>query len=101
MKPHDSIRSSTRVWRIRELEFNSVGDDTLALDAQAGFVYSLVGSGARIWELLSTPQTVDAICAQLRQEYDVDGQTCLDEVTSLVAKFVANGLVATDDGSGP
>ena len=39
--------------------------------------------GARIWELIQTPQDVDAVCAQLRTEYAIAPDACRAEVEAL------------------
>ena len=51
-----------------------VGDELVMMSAEKGNYIGLSEVGARIWELIETPQEVDAVCAQLQNEYDVDAR---------------------------
>ena len=52
--------------------------------------------GARIWELIDTPQEVDALCAQLAEEFDVAPDVCRAEVESFLNELVKHGAIALD-----
>jgi hypothetical protein len=45
--------------------FSQLDDELLAIDAQAGYCYSLNETAGRVWDLIATPMSLDAICAQL------------------------------------
>lgn len=91
----EEIQAQTRVWRSKEIFFSEIDEEVVALDAQAGYYYSLTGPGNRIWTLLTTPQTVADVCAQLRQEYNVDEATCFADVAAWLGELRSAGLVAT------
>ena len=52
--------------------------------------------GARIWDLLDTPQEVDAICAQLRREYAITPEACRGEVDGFLQELAQNGAATFD-----
>ena len=50
----------------------------------------------RIWELIETPQEVDAICAQLRSEYAIAPESCRTEVKSFLKELLDHGAIRLD-----
>ena len=87
------IGSNSIVERCTGALFSTFGEETLAIDEQAGLCYSLNVSGSRIWELISGPTSVDTICARLRQEFAVDKATCRRDVLHLLERLHAAGLI--------
>ncbi|MFZ0424304.1 MAG: PqqD family peptide modification chaperone [Xanthobacteraceae bacterium] len=74
-----------------------VGDELVMMSAEKGNYIGLSEVGARIWELIETPQNVDAICAQLQDEYDgVTPEACRAEVETFLNELVKHGAVALD-----
>ena len=78
------LQPTSIVQRAREVLFSQLDDELLAIDAQAGFVYSLNDSASRVWDLIQSPTSVDAVCARLRREYAVDERTCQRDVLALL-----------------
>src|SRR5436305_9967129 len=87
------IAAGTVVQRGREPLFMRLDDDLLSLDPSAGLCYSLNRPGARVWELIETPTTVGAVCDRLECEYEVEQETCLEQVIELLGDLQAVGLV--------
>jgi hypothetical protein len=87
------LSAQTIVRRGKDFAFSQLDDELLAVDADAGFCYSLNESAGRVWNLIATPMSVEAICAQLVHEYRVDEQTCRREVTALLQGLCDAGLV--------
>ena len=61
-----------------------VGDELVMMSAENGNYVGLSEVGARIWELIETPQAVDQLCARLQNEFDVTPAVCRAEVTTTV-----------------
>jgi len=76
-----------------------VGEELVMMSAEKGNYIGLSEVGARIWELIDTPQELDAVCAQLQSEYDVTAETCRAEVESFLNELVEHGAVALDPPS--
>jgi hypothetical protein len=70
-----------------------VDGELLAMSVDHGICYGLNSVATRIWALLENPCTVDALCAQLTSEFDVDKDVCQREVVNLLEKLRANGMV--------
>ena len=73
-----------------------VGDELVMMSAEKGNYIGLSEVGARIWELIETPQAIDAVCAQLQSEYDVSPEACRAEVEAFLNELVQHGAVAID-----
>ena len=93
MHDTNNLRPDTLITRGEDVVFQQIDDELLAVDGQAGVCYSLNESAGRVWSLIATPASLAAICAQLRQEYDVDEETCLREVTAVVRQLADAKLV--------
>jgi hypothetical protein len=63
------------------------------LDIKSGIYYGLNAVGARIWNLIQEPQLVDAICATILEEYDVEPDRCARDILTLLQELLANGLI--------
>jgi hypothetical protein len=67
--------------------------DLLAIDEQGGYCYSMNASAARVWELVATPTAVADVCAVLCGEFEVDQETCMRDVSAILAAMLEAGLV--------
>ena len=90
---HYLLSNTALLQRGKDIPFSQLDDELLAIDAQAGYCYSLNETAGRVWDLIASPMGLDAICAQLRKEYAVDEQTCRREVTALLQGLFDAGLV--------
>ncbi|MDQ1301198.1 MAG: hypothetical protein QG637_1119 [Chloroflexota bacterium] len=73
--------------------FSKLDDEMLAIDAQAGYYYSLNESAGRVWEMIAEPVAVGAVCAQLRREFAVAPEACTRDVLGLLQGLHDAGLV--------
>ncbi len=73
-----------------------IGDELVMMNAKKPDYIGLSEVGARIWELIETPQDVDAVCARLLDEYDVAPEICRAEVGAFLDELVQNGAAALD-----
>ena len=72
------------------------GDEIVMMSLQLGRYLGMSEVGARIWDLIETPQTVGAIQAQLLAEYEVDEATCAAEVQAFLAELAENNAVRVE-----
>jgi len=73
-----------------------VGDELVMMSAEKGNYIGLSEVGARIWELIETPQEIDAVCAQLIDEFEVAPEVCRTEVETFLGELVEHGAVTLD-----
>lgn len=76
---------------------SDMNGEKVMLDVQSGKYYNLGAIGGRIWDLSSTPVTVDGIVDVLTQEYDVSPETCKQQVTVFVQQMLNEGLIEVQD----
>jgi len=74
-----------------------VGDELVMMSAAKGNYIGLSSVGARIWELIETPQTVESLCDKLVAEYEVDPATCRAEVDAFLATLGQHHAIRIDD----
>jgi hypothetical protein len=70
-----------------------VDGDTVMFSPEQGVYFGLDPVGGRVWELLESPRSLGELCAILRDEYDVDAETCLTDVATLIEQLREAGLV--------
>lgn len=73
-----------------------VGDELVMMSAEHGRYLGLSPVGARIWDLLDTPTTLDQIVEQLMSDFNVSPQQCRDDTLAFVQELASHGAVAID-----
>lgn len=73
-----------------------VGGELVMMSSEKGNYIGLSEVGARIWELIETPQEVDSVCVRLQEEYDVAPEVCRAEVEAFFSELETHGAVAFD-----
>lgn len=76
-----------------------VGDELVMMSAAKGNYIGLSAVGARIWELIEAPQTVESLCAALVEEYDVAPATCRAEVDAFLATLRQHDAIRIDEST--
>jgi len=71
--------------------------ETVMLDIEGGRYFGLRDVGKAIWEALEEPITVDAICADLMQRFEVDEDTCRREVGAFLKQLHEQDLIEVRD----
>jgi hypothetical protein len=69
-----------------------LGGEVVLLEPEAGTYYSLNEVGARIWEMIRDPVSVESIARRIVEEYDVDPAQCREDVVRLLSELVEHGL---------
>jgi hypothetical protein len=67
--------------------------EAVILGLRHGVYYGLNDVGARIWGLLQQPTSVDALCAVIISEYEVEPERCRVDVRNVIARLADEGLV--------
>ncbi len=71
-------------------------DELVMMDLDQGKYFSLNPVATRIWDLLERELTIDELCALLKEEYEVESRTCIEDVSEHMAEMVRLGLVLAD-----
>jgi hypothetical protein len=67
--------------------------ETVMLDPAEGAYFSLGPVGSRVWALLEDPRSVSEVCRLLLDEFDIDRQTCRQEVQAFVDQLLDANLI--------
>ncbi|HST36151.1 MAG TPA: PqqD family peptide modification chaperone [Allosphingosinicella sp.] len=81
------------VARSEALLTAEVDGELIAMSVDQGACYGMNPVGTRIWALLAEPRTIDSLCDQLAEDYDVDPATCRRDVLDLLDTLAAEKLV--------
>jgi hypothetical protein len=88
-----SIAADTMVLASKEQVSCDLAGETAILNVQSGVYYGLDEVGARIWELIQTPQRVSDVRDSLLNEYDVEPSQCEADLIALLSQLSEVGLV--------
>jgi hypothetical protein len=72
---------------------SSMGDELVMMSVENGNYVSVSRVGARIYELLKAPSTLDALCARLVEDYEVEPEQCRTEVEAFIGQMIAQGAI--------
>ena len=86
---------SEAVARAPEVLWRRTFDRVIVLGRDGGDLQTLLGTGVDIWDLLSTPQTVDTMTAALADRYRADAYVIRSDVAALIEQLVAAGVVVS------
>jgi hypothetical protein len=75
--------------------------DVVILNLNNGTYYALNETGARLWNLIQKPCSVETILDTLLTEYNVDTRQCETDLTAIVEDMAKHGLVEIQDVSNP
>jgi len=89
--------SAARVTIPEKIIFKKVGEETVLLDFEAGVYYGLDPVGTRMWELLADGRSLEEVAAGMTAEYEVDGETLLRDLRTLIDELASRGLVALEE----
>jgi hypothetical protein len=74
-----------------------VDDTVVMMSILQGKYYGLDEIGTRIWALIAQPRSIADVCETLRQEFDVDEETCRRDVLDFVRELAGEKLVRVVD----
>ena len=71
--------------------------DVVILHLKDGIYYELNETGARVWELIQQPCSLETVLDALLAEYEADAQQCAADLLALVEDMVGRGLIEIKD----
>lgn len=76
-----------------------LGGEIVMMSIEQGEYYGLDSVGSYIWELIAQPRAVSELCALLVEEFDVEQETCRDQVSEFLTGLNEEGLLLIIDAS--
>lgn len=74
-----------------------MGNELIILDMKPGKYFGIDRVGHRIWALLAKPMTIDQLCKQLSQEYNVDIDLCTKDTIVFLIRLHEHNLLHMDN----
>lgn len=68
-------------------------DELVMMDLEQGKYFSLNPVATTIWELLETPRSMEELCWDLMEKYEVEPPRCFREVEEHLAEMGKLGLI--------
>ncbi|EPC03541.1 hypothetical protein L861_18570 [Litchfieldella anticariensis FP35 = DSM 16096] len=84
---------SNKVSREKGPLASQVNDDLVIFSARNGMYYGTQIVGNRIWSLIEHETTISAICEKLLREFEIDRDTCTQEVVAFLEQLNHEGLI--------
>jgi len=70
--------------------------EAVILNLQSGIYYGLDPIGARVWNLIQEPTTVNTVLESLLQAYDVAPDRCEGDLVALLQDLATKNLIVID-----
>ncbi|WP_274650394.1 lasso peptide biosynthesis PqqD family chaperone [Paenibacillus humicola] len=76
---------------------SDMGGEKVMFSVNSGKYYNLGRIGGRVWELIASPTTVSRLVDELTSEYDIDRETCEQQVTDFLVNLQKEALIEVKD----
>ena len=80
-----------------EVLTSKIDDEVIIMSIDADSYFGLNDVGSRAWELLDEPATFEELVALLRDEYEVDEDTCREDLQSFLDNMMARNLILAEE----
>lgn len=75
------------------LQAKLAADEIALLSVNQAKYFGLDGPAARIWELLSSPHSIDELCQELEREFEVSQEQCLRDTEGFITELLDASLI--------
>ena len=87
------LNPDTPMIRDPDLVAADMDGDLVMMSIDNGEYYGVGGVGPRVWELLESPRTVEQISAAIVDEFEVEADTCREDILGFIRQLLDMGLV--------
>jgi hypothetical protein len=87
-----SLSPETVITRHPDMLSAEIGGEAVMMSIEKGAYFGLNPVATRIWDLIETPRSVQALIATILDEYDVTPEDCERDVQGFVADMLEKGL---------
>jgi hypothetical protein len=87
------INSKSIIERTIDQVSSVLDDEVVILNTNTGKYFNLNPVGSRVWEIIETPSSIEAIVNQIMDEYSVDRDRCQSDIIQLTGKLLDADLV--------
>ncbi|GAB4303350.1 MAG: PqqD family protein [Marinilabiliales bacterium] len=87
------IKLTDKVGRHPDMLYSQLDDEIVMMSIENGEYYGLNEIASRIWELLKKDMQVSDIISELMNEYEVDEETCKNDVFEFLSEMMEKKLI--------
>jgi hypothetical protein len=91
------ISKKSKVVIAKDVLSCDLSGEAAMLDLKSGRYYGLNPVGARIWNLLKEPRTVESLIQAVLAEYDVPREECERDALDILGRLASEGLIEVSD----
>ncbi len=77
-----------------DLVTTRIDGELVGMSVEQGACYGFDAVATRLWVLLENPLTLDALCAQLVAEFEVEDDACHSDVLAFLTELRGEGLIS-------
>jgi len=88
------------VRRIADQVSCDMAGEAIVLNMKSGVYFGMEQVAALIWNLVEKPRTVGEIRDAIMKEYEVDSNTCEQDLKSFLDRLQSSGLIEIDNEAG-
>jgi hypothetical protein len=96
-----TVAFAARVRVAPDVMFRLVGEEGVLVNLATERYLGLNAVGARMWQVLSSADSIQAACAQLLSEYEVDAATLRADVEEFVEQLLTQQLIRVGSAEPP
>jgi hypothetical protein len=93
MSNQSTIALDTVVSQVEEIITSDIGGETVMMSLENSAYYGMDTVGSRIWQLIAQPMTVSNLCDVLQTEFEVEQETCRQDVLELLTNLYQANLI--------
>lgn len=93
MISNTDISTATLLQRNPDMIAANLDGDLVMMNEKLGRYYGISGVGARAWELLETPASIDDLVDAICQEYEIDTETCQQDIIRFAQDLMKVDLI--------
>ena len=94
VKKDYGINLETVINKNLEIDDTDLDGEKVMMNLDKGEYFMMNEVGSRIWEIISEPVNVKEIISTLRNEYEVDEETCKDTVIEFLGRLDNADLIS-------
>ncbi|MBX9186256.1 lasso peptide biosynthesis PqqD family chaperone [Clostridium sp. K04] len=94
IKKDYGINLDTVINKNLEIDDTDLDGEKVMMNLDKGEYFMMNEVGSRIWEIISEPINVKEIISTLRNEYEVDEETCKDTVIEFLGRLDNADLIS-------
>lgn len=89
----ETLGLDTVIKRREDLVAQEMDGELVMLDMRSGQYFGLDSVASAIWQRIEEPVSIQQLCTQLEEEYDVSHHRCADDVLTFLAELNQKELV--------